>query len=259
MFIKRKPLRIRKVRKAPHALTKVQKAEVKQLIHKSPETKYVVDPTTLVNGDAVLGSIATNTNYISLLPAIAQGTGQNQRVGDSIASAVLGLHWRFWLPPETSVTQKYKVKIFVLESKRVKSELGMLPGSTDLGRLLNQGDGTMVDWVASSGLQNLQNDMMPVNTQDWTVKSIKTFQLIKNQDWPNGGGGAGASPNVGALATHVLSHKIKIGKLKFDGSSAQFPTNHFYVAYAVAFTDNNSSPTPNPFYSLRTDLYFKDP
>lgn len=253
---RRKPLRIRKVRS--RALTTVQKAQVKELIRKAPESRYVSDPATQANGVTVPVSIATNTQYISLLPAIAGGNAQNQRAGDQISSAVLHLHWRFWLPPEVTVTQKFKVRVFILESKRIKSQTSVTTG-TDFGRLLNQGDGTMVDWVASSGLQNLQNDMMSVNTSDWTVKSIKSFQLIKNSDWVNGGGGASAPANVGTMATHSLSQKIKVGTMKYDGTALSFPTNHFYVAYVVAFADNNSTATAQPFYSLRTDLYFKDP
>lgn len=240
------------------SLTKVQKAEVKKIVARAPERKYVVDPTILDNGIVVPSSIVTNTDVIPLIPAIAAGSGQNQRNGDQIQDAVLKVHWRFWLPPEATVTQLFKVKLFILESKRLKSDLGRT-ATTDLGRLLNNGDGTMVDWAASSGLQNLQNDMMPVNTQDWTVKSIKSFHLVKNADWVNGGGGASAPANVGQLAVHSLTTTFKIGTLRYDGIASTSPTNHFYAAYLVAFSDNNSTATAQPFYSMRPELYYKDP
>jgi hypothetical protein len=253
-----------------HSLTQNQKKEVKKLILPKIETKYVSDPVVnSVNLSDVPLTIDTASDFNNVIPGVAQGNGQNQRSGNKISNCRINCHWTVMLNSQQANTQDMTVKIFLLESKRIKSELifATIP-PPDPGRLLNRGDGTFGDWnaIGTSFVIPLDYDKQPVNSDDWIVKKVFKRRLLKN-DGKTQYEAAGVVPN---LSTHPTSYDIRCSVnypvLTYDNaktpSGSYAATNKALVYYIVAFNSQGTAIPPegnfNPLYTFRSDMHYKD-
>lgn len=269
-------------KKQQKSLTKNQKEEVKKLALGKIETKYCSDSSLNLNNTTTGNNIGLNVFY-PMIPAVEQGTGQHQRSGNTVSDALVRCQLQFWLPASAVNTCLWRVKIFVLESKRIKSVVNMYDATgvatSATGPLLNAGNGTMVNWGASTvGVDNQQYEKMPVNTDDYIVLHTKTFDLTKNVGTQNGGLALNAAlpgepaaivpqnPNLGK-AVKKVDFKIKIKKLLYDNTSintigGSYPSNHNIFFYVVSwdptFTITPSSANPLPLFSKRCDIFYKD-
>ena len=271
-----------KAKAVAHSLTKNQKLEVKKLALGKIETKYCSDININLKNQIIANNIPL-TNFYACIPAIGQGDGQNQRSGNVVSDAVVRVQLEFWLRNLSTFTNLWRVKIFVLESKRIKAVSNMYDATGvqlgNTGPLLNNGDGNMVNWLTSTlGEDNQQYDKMPVNTDDYTVLHTKSFDLTKNVGSSNGGLSLIGSlpgdpvqviaqnPNLGK-STKKVNFKIKIKKLLYDNTTINtiggaYPTNHniflFIVAWDPTYTITPSPTNSTPLFSVRNDIYFKD-
>jgi len=258
-------------KKSGKHLTKTQKAEVKKIALAPIESKYVNTPLLNDNAAEIPLSCVAGFDWNSVIPSVAQGNGQNQRSGNEITNCKIRCKWRFWLNPGQIGTQNLKIRLYVLESKRIKSEILLNTAGVDIGKLLNRGDGVMVDWSptggVTSGQEAQQYSMMPINFDDFKVLKQKTFHLVKNvgnvqDDVVNG-------PNQNLHASADYDCSFTLPKLIFDNfvstTGNVFATNRAIMFYVVAYPANSdpniyADPTAQllPQYSFRSDMFYKD-
>jgi len=246
-----------------HSLTVPQKMEVKKLIAPKIETKYVSDDENVndINPITISSSISTIGDYNSVVPTLLQGTAQNQRIGNSVSDCKIHCKWNIFLDQSTAKSYDYSVKIFLLESKRIKSE-NVLAGGADPGPLLNAGNGTSINWLDTNPNISTFNDFLPVNTEDWTVKKIFKRRLVKNNGTQNYDANTGNVPNVSSPhAQSSFGCVIKVPKMLYNNDDS-FPSNHTYVWYAVYWLNSNGSINSDgnvpPKLQFASQMYYKD-
>jgi hypothetical protein len=273
-----------KAKRVAKSLTKNQKQEVKKLATLPLESKYVSDIDNVnEQSEGINNFINTTTNWYPIIPSVLQGTAQNQRAGNSISDCYITCKWDFRLLANANLTQHWRVKLFILESKRVKSYYNMFDATGNktviFGNLLNKGDGTMTNWQPPAGVGDTNADQyikMPVNTDDFIVKKTHTFDLVKNVGQPNLGlsiastpglSDVSISPNIGSKHNHHIEFKIKYKKLLYDNTlydplPGNYATNHALFYYVVAYDPNfNTLPGSvfqEPAFTFRSDMHYKD-
>lgn len=165
----RKPLRKRKARKAPKkALTKL----IQKIIHKDVETKQAS-----VNWDltAYNSGINVGGDTTKLIPSIAQGTDNGQRVGDNIRGMSLTVRGHLLLAlPATNVSSNCRigVRLMVVQPKRYNNEGDCVTYYNNwMPYLLDNG-------TNSQGFTGLIQDLyLPINRDAITVYYDKVHYL----------------------------------------------------------------------------------
>lgn len=255
-------------------LSKVQKKQVKALVKAPAETKYVAasgqTETSLgyqnlegfpIATTIIAGGVSSTVYY--LIPGLAQGTAGNQRLGNKISDVTFKSSWQFWLNPQLSGAPAVdqKVKVFICRSRGIKTNA--LLQAIEPDTLLDNGNGTCIDWLPASTQQAKYLSTYPVNKEEFTVMKIHEFRLTKNQDFASYGTNAGSSPNLSTQQHHEFTHswKHKGGVLYPDNNvpGSGVPTNVTYFAYAVIYDNNAGTAPANPVLcNVRTHMYFKD-
>lgn len=163
-------MRYLKKRGADQRLATIGK--VKKLIHASSETKFA---GMLFNGLKNQGITVGATDTLQLLPQIANGVDDNQRIGNRINPRGLlinlAIEFRRDADPEEypNGTTIYP-RIMVLSQKSVSDWAPLSAGGADVGKLLDHGQG-------EHGFDGtLQDYMSPINKDAFVVhKDIKTM------------------------------------------------------------------------------------
>lgn len=259
-----------------HSLTKLQKAEVKHLVRQPAETKYVAAYASVYGGGVaavpatafgVLNSIVSGgvgwTPWL-LIPPLAEGVAGNQRVGNRITNVYLKSTWQFYINPAISnyPTVDATVKVFIVRAKTAKSFAAVQ--SIPIGSLLDNGDGTSIDWTSTGANNDKMLDMYPVNKEQFTVLKIHSFRLTKNGDSPTGGTAAGAAPNMTSHQTknftHTMSHPGTVIYPDNNLAGNTLPNNISYFAYVVAYDTNSFAvlAANTIIANCRAHMYFKD-
>lgn len=267
---------VRKMKASGKHLTKVQKAEVKKLVAAPVETKYVAQivdvyggglPAVPAQGFGVLQNIisgGSNFQAWNLVPQLIQGVAGNQRIGNKITDVTLKSTWQFYINPQLALFQTIDatVKVFIVKSKSVKALSAIQRLSA--GSLLDNGDGTSIDWLPATPLEAKSYDMYPVNKEEFTVVKTHKFRLAKNFDSPTGGTAVGSAPNMTSHQSKDFSHSLRHrGALIYPDNNLPgfaLPTNFMLVAYVVCWDTNTFAPLPasSILCNSRSHMYYKD-
>ena len=265
-------------------LTKVQKSQVKALVLAPTETKYIAAPTqVLIAGvpSAVTGySVSTvivsggaSISAWSLIPSLPQGqqtalagtviTGGNQRVGNKVSNVTFKNDFQFYINTglANNVTVDATVKLFICRAKQIRSNYNLV--SLSPSTLLDNGDGTSVDWAVSTPNDALLNAMLPINKEAFTVLKAYTFRIAKNQEAASGGTGV-ASPNMDSAHARTITytHKHSSSLVYLDDNVAgtfDLPTNFNYFAFCVVYESQAGTLPANAILcNARNHMWFKD-
>jgi len=275
-------------KRASKSLTKLQKQEVKKLVAEPMETKYVAAPTQVliggvlqpVTGYSVNTTITSGgpaTSAWSLIPSLPQATSGvvgtpvstgSQRTGNKVAGVSFKNDFQFYINTGLAgnVTVDATVKLFICRAKQIKSNYNLT--SLSAGTLLDQGDGTSIDWTIPTGPNDaLLNAMLPINKEAFTVLKSYTFRIAKNQEAASGGVGLGGSPNMDSAHARTISytHKHPSSLLYLDDNVTpagvpDLPTNFNYFAFCVVYESQAGSlPANSILCNSRSHMWFKDP
>jgi len=271
-----------------HSLTPNQKKEVKILITKPVERKYVVSdrfgPSTSTGAGTnvpIPSSLTSvgwdSTSYIPAMgylynpiPDLSQGVQTNQRIGNRISRCVIRSHFEFYLDNLFLSTRNVVVRLFQLTSKQAKSFY--LAQKLKPNTLLDTGDQVATDWLPqSTGFTPSQLAFMPLQGENWGGRHYD-FLLSKNQGIQNDDLTTSTTqPNLSAGRRHVKtlvwSHKAA---LKYDdegGANQIQPTNYCplwgvlcWYADGKQQLPSSERPTliPGVNMSVRNDMYYYD-
>lgn len=107
------------------ALTKTQKVQVKRMIGKQIETKFV---TRLLENNTTHNSQISAPDMLPIVPTVNQGTDDYQRVGDTIRPTRLNIRGLISMDrTNVSSNQVLLVRVLVLEPRNAKTYAVSVP------------------------------------------------------------------------------------------------------------------------------------
>jgi len=250
----RAAIRARRAPKASKAFAK----KVLAVVSKTEETKYVAqDIQKAVPIDTY---IAINSDLVTPIPVLVEGTGSWQRVGQHIHNVRGKTHFQFSLPYNTAASANWVVRVYMLTSKQVKAfaQVTSLAANT----LLDNGDGTTIDWDPSVN-QVVTLSQRPLARENFSG-TFKEFLLAKNSGSLNGD--ASTPPPSSNGAHYATQHRFTWkwqhkSKVMYDENS-YLPTNYNPMFILVAYPRDGYSVVSKEaspvVATIRTEMYFKD-
>jgi len=261
-FLRRRPARKSKKSVARKPLVKTIRQVVKAVERRSLETKYAAADRT--DAGPVTPTAASPAQFIPLTTLVQQGTGDNQRLGDTIRPVVCKAHFTFYFDISTTNNADLLVNFWICRSKSAKgpAQLSSLTG----GNFLKLGTGVNVDPINPSQPSMLSLvSQYPLNTDAYIPLMHKKFRMRKGQGNSAGVSVAGDVAPTGTLASEdlrTITYSWKPSVWHFDNTIAapwtNYATNDAPFAFIWATNADGSGGTHNLFYGLRTEVFYKD-
>jgi len=246
------------------------KAEIKKVVAGTQETKFVIDypfstqaGTDLYQATAFTSGITTTNELYNLIPRLTIGSGDHQRIGNSITPVSLYNTTSVYLPLQGSNSTGYSanvyVDVFYLTSKQIKTDPAM--NEIPTASLLNNGDGTNVPYDGTA-----QTADLPVNKSAFNILMKKRVNLKLVAGDPNGqlSGGSVYSPAT-SLSHYEATWKFKVplpSKLLYNTDTSTAPTNSLpFMCLGFHARDMNGDTAPTfarVFCRSQSQLYYKD-
>jgi len=230
----------------------------KQAISKSAEDKYAgVQWTNTFNS-----SVSASSECYPLVPEIAQGTQDNQRIGDKIRGKYLYIkgfvQWNGAFLRTSQYAPPCTVRTMILSQKNLKVA-NVIQTDVDVAHLLKDNVGTG-DARPYNG--QIFDNLAPINKDLFTVHLDKKMRL--NYQTAQTVPVSGVSPEwqTGNNLTKYFSCRIKCpATLTYDDGNLDYPNNFapFFCFGAVA--DDNSGPftVGTPWeVNVSSILYYED-
>lgn len=220
---RRKIVRRRKAtKKGPFRGRKFNTA-VKRVIHRMAENKNVISSAanqTIQPCDGV-----TAVPYkLNLLPPIAQGTSQAQRIGDSVRIVGNTINAYINLLPWNATTNPYScpiiVKMWVVSWKY--ANVGYTePALTDFNNFFELGSNS------TNFIGNPLDMLRAVNKDVFTVHTTKQFELSCAPGW-NASITNAIYPNLSGVMSKKVTFNVGkyVKSLKFNDAATDYATNH---------------------------------
>lgn len=207
---------------------------IKSVVTKAGEKKMVTDylPASIGNNMTVFNATVNSTaDYYPVIPAISQGVGENQRVGNRITPTSCYMDLVVSIRCDTATSAHITPRVFVVSDKSVKSQ--SLQAEINFTSLLDGGGSPQ------SYLADLKSALTPLNTLQFTKHHDKQFMLAKTYAT----GPTLANINVGdqydvsSVITRRMRLKIPLPKtLLYDNNLDIWPSNAA-VWFAIGFTN----------------------
>jgi len=228
------------------------------VVNKKEETKFVGDLS--VDRTAVTQSGTTPADFDRILSRLAQGTAENQRIGDRVTPVVAHANFQFWFPSTNANNQNAIVNLWIVNVKGASTQATV--NAIPVANFLKVGDGTNVDPNnPDQTLMISRYQQYPLNNDQYTLLKHYKFTMRK-------GIGQQANQNTGSEVTpcgvpnseqyRQIRYSWKPPVLKYDAAADTMPTNHFPVALVYATNADGSAYGDTIAYNLNTQLYFKD-
>ncbi len=247
-LVKKAPRR----RAAAYKMTKPMKSQVQKLIDANLETKHACESAFGGSGgDYDDHAFSYNPQYViapggqkdlmKLIPAIAQGTGQDERIGGTVNLQTLRCRFHFSINPRLATTWNnslFQCRLLIISCKKLVKYADLVDNwsqnlalQTDLLKPGGDGESFKGDpWSLS----------WPVNRELFTVHAERRFTL-----------GRGAAIGDDSSNIHMpapikvinVSLKVKSKLLKYTEDSTEGATN--YAPFGILlYTPNFDVPSP---------------
>lgn len=200
-----------------------------------------------------------------LMPSLAQGNGDSDRIGDRIlptrAKASVTVHFQATPSGGAGAFSDVDVHIIFLAVKGAKTAATV--AQTPAGTLLKNGAGGNFDPAVGSVSQTIfleSVNQCPVNTDQFIVLSRQTRRFAKGDYDINGPAGPTTSgpPKCNLSPKHTFTYNWKPPTLDYNSSLDTFPTNH-YPLFVVWCTTLDGGPyAGDVYYGSRSELWYKD-
>jgi len=249
-----------KYHRSTKARTSYMKRLIKSVVKGAEETKYVAENITAAAPIIVPAGQTTPANLARMLPKQAQGTADNQRIGDQIAPISARTFWTFYLNGSVPDLFDVTLNLLVLYVKGASTDVAV--AAIPAGTLLKVGDGTNVDPNSPNPVDMLTLiQHYPVNQDQFTLKKWFRRRICKGANDINGPVGAATNnspPTAGRHPCLTLQYKWKPPKLKYNDAAQTLPRNH-YPVYVVWATANDGTPLTSLLsFNVRSELHYKD-
>lgn len=246
-------------KKAYNKNSLVTKTQLYRAIRRNVETKIASNSTGWITYNSSIGSAG---DRLTLLPSIAQGTAQNQRIGNSIKPLKLVIRGYVAYNAQQSSAnldaRMLGVRMFVYQDKIVKNYSNGINNwqLLDLGGTSGSFDGTPINFNA------------PHNNDMFIFYADKRFKILKPYGYTNT-----TTPSTTVTLSSVdnsmyhpftitLTRKHLPSVLKFDATEdANFPINfapYFSLGYCDLLNNSADAIITQVGASYVATLYYED-
>jgi len=264
-----------KMRLAPKTKTLVRKAvrraknsafakKVLKVVNRKEETKFVSEYIAQNVGLTAGAVVPANLNR--MLVPVAQGPGDNQRIGDRInpIRAVTRITVHFQSTPTGGTSgpcSDLEVNCLVLAVKgaRTSATVALTPAGSllKIGNGNNQDPGPVGTYTQANFIENINH--MPVNTDQFTVLKRFKHRFAKGDYDLNGpASGTGNAQKSVHSPCHTFTYAWKPPALEYNEAVDTFPTNHYPVYIMWVSALDAGSYGGNVYYGTKTELFYKD-
>lgn len=245
-------------------VSKPLKRAIKIIARQAQETKYVAEYIAQ-NVGVTAGTAAVPACLRRILPAVAQGNQDAQRIGEKImpVHARCDITVHFQSTPSggpNGPCSDIEVHCLVLAVKGARNVAAVT--QTPASTLLKNGSGGNFDPLVGSVSQAafLEDvNHCPVNTEQFTVLRRFKHRFAKGDYDINGAAsGTGNAQKSVFSPSHTFRYSWKPPILDYNSNLDTFPTNHYpvYVLWATAL--DGGSYGGNIYYGARTEMLYKD-
>lgn len=239
----RKVRALRKTRKAKPS--KAIKNYVNRAINRKIETKICDVERTATQ---VFGLIA-DTDVQSLIPNIAQGTGEGARIGNKVNCSSLNLRMNLYCYNQSSTTPPVYFDIYIFKCKN-KQVGGGFPTSGEMVQFLEDGS-TSKQYLGTSldGMRYLNNDLFTICLHKRVVL-FNPYSSAVSQT---------ASINPSRMFNFNLGKFVKNSWLINDGGTT-VQNDNLYIAVGATLTNGATLPPATTFghYDYLIQAKYKD-
>lgn len=246
-------------------LSKPMTLAVKRIIHKEVENKYVTSYPARADsifpgqlwasaGSGVLQlpyirNNSTLVNIVPIMPPIAQGLGDFNRVGDKVRPLRMTIHFDVSMFSKNVNANFLLCRLLCLSDKSIRDTEALIyntlpgqPGTPVDTQLFDYGNGTNGAFNGSPYDVNWR-----VNRKRYTVHHDRVFKLVKGYGQlphsTNEVPYAGSIQNIDHWQTQRFTLRIKCpAELKYESDSRLFPTN-FAPFWALGFVQPDGDGT----------------
>lgn len=263
----KKPRKIRRKRVARRKpVAKVSaplRAAIKSVAKSQMETKYRAEYIDQNLGVTAGTSVPAGLRRI--LPTIAVGTGDSDRVGDRIepirGKCNVTVHFQATPSGGAGAFSDVDVHILFLAVKGARNQATV--GVTPANSLLKNGSGGNFDPAVGSATQTVfleSINQCPVNTDQFTVLKKMTKRFAKGDYDINGPAGPTTSgpPKCNISPKHTFVYDWKPPALEYNATLDTLPTNHYPVFILWCTTLDGGPYAGDVYYGSRSELWYKD-
>lgn len=240
----------------------VTKSQLYRAIRRNVETKMASNSYTYTTFNS---GITGSSDFISILPVIANGTNQNNRVGHTIKPLKLVINGYVCYHTDSLAgstpnqdARMIGARLFCLQDKTNRSYANTPVNFDilDVGGTSSQFSGSAINWVT------------PHNSDMFQFFADRRMKILKPFGWTNNS--SPTSSNAITSFNNTMFHHFKItltskhlpGVLKFDDNeSANYPVN-FAPYLALGYCDllNKSADTTSTQVAMEfvSTLYYED-
>jgi len=194
-----------------------------------------------------------------MLPGVASGVGDSQRLGDKIEPVSATTRWTVhWLNGVSTNFEDLQLNLLVLSVKGAKTQ--PLVAGIPAGGLLKNGVGGTADPNGFTQVQFIEEvNHYPVNTDQYTVLKHFKRRFAKGSYDITGVAGANAtSQNAIEKPCVTFTYRWKPPTLLYNQIADTLPSNHYPVYVIWVSVSDGGAYSGNLAHGCRTDLFFKD-
>lgn len=216
---------------------------VRSIVRREEETKYVANQydgglAPLANQWFSAGSLAAVGSWYPAIPALGQGTGDYQRVGNKVHPTSLVVSLKVHFNPENIDANSLYGVIYYGTSKATKSWNIQSPIGN--AAFLDQGDGTNTTFDATLYKLNHPVDKKQFNIRRIVFRMAKTPGIQNNDISGNAVTGGNYSTANGMECKNFLLRFTPPKSLLYETNTDTWPSNYAPV-YAVGFLHADGS------------------
>jgi len=228
------------------------------VVKRKEETKYVAE--TIIQASVVGQAAATPGAFFRLVPNLAQGVQDNQRIGDSIAPTRLVNSFIFHFPSDLQNNQDIVVNLWIVKVKGAASQTtvaGILPN-----QFLRVGNGNNADPVDPNQPNMLQVvNTYPLNTDQYTNLRHYRFRMRRGIGLPTNTNTASEVAPTGVRGLDMykeIKYVCSPPGLKYSNAGFTTPSNFYPVALVYATNADGSAYGDTLRMTINSQLYYKD-
>lgn len=236
--------------------------KVMKVVSRKEETKFVSE--YIAQNQLVTAGASVPANLNRMIVGIAQGTADDQRIGDRInpVKAVTRITVHFQATPSgsTGAFSDVEVNCLVLAVKgaRTNATVAQTPANTllKLGNGAN-GDPSVGTYTQTAFIENINH--LPVNTDQFTVLKKYKHRFAKGDYDLNGPASAAAGAQRSVFSPcHTFTYSWKPPTLDYNDTADVYPTNHYPVYIMWVSALDGGSYAGNVTYGTQTQMFYKD-
>jgi len=230
---------------------------IKSVARSQMETKYVGE--TIIANSLVPALAVVPGNLTRILPGLAQGNADDQRIGDKVSPVRATTRWTVHFQNGVSNNLEdlqYNLLVLMVKGAKTAAAVATVGANT----LLRNGQGGNTDPTGFTQAQFIESvNHFPVNTDQFTVLKRFKHRFAKGSYDVTGVPGANATTQIAQQSPCVtFSYSWVPPSLDYNTAVDVLPTNHYPVFIHWVSVNDAGAYSGNLYYGVRTDLFYKD-